>query len=134
MFQFDQEEEEWSFSPRGFICLLQSLTFSTGLASEAAAVQGRCSLHRLSPQLFVLSARALLEAGGAACLSVGVQLRGHGVGDHASQDVVLRRHHVLDEKIGRVIDVEVVLKARQFSYGQEREGVEITFVLLLVTF
>lgn len=51
----------------------------------------------------------LLKAAGAARLPVHVQLRRHGVGDHAFQDVVLRGHHVLDEEIGGVIDVEVVL-------------------------
>lgn len=63
----------------------------------------------------------LLEAAGAAHLPVRAQLRGHGVGDHASQDVVLRGHHVLDQKVGSVVDVEVVLRARHFSYGREGE-------------
>lgn len=48
-----------------------------------------------------------------------VQLRRHGVGDHTFQDVVLRGHHVLDEEIGGVIDVEVVLKAKDFNQEQD---------------
>ena len=62
-----------------------------------------------APPVFVLSVRALLEAAGAAHLPVRVRLRGQGVGDHAPQDVVLRGHHVLDQKVCCVVDVEVVL-------------------------
>lgn len=102
------------------ICLLQSLIFFTGLISGGKLQrQRRRHLHRLFPP-FVLLVHPLLEAARAARLPVRIQLRGHGVGEHASQDVVLRGHHVLDEKIGSVVDVEVVLKVGHFSYrGKE---------------
>lgn len=59
----------------------------------------------------------LLEAAGAARLAVRVQPRRDGVGDHALQDVVLRGHHVLDQEVGGVADVEVVLKGERFQLG-----------------
>lgn len=122
VFQFDQEEEVWYFSRRLFICLLQSLIFFTGLMSEGKLQRDRVGATRPAfPRPVVLSVRALLEAAGAAHLPVRVQLRGHRVRDHASQDVVLCGHHVLNEEIGSVVDVEVVLKPRHFGYGWEGE-------------
>lgn len=118
VFQFGQGEEVWPFSRRLFTCLLQSLIFFTALISEGKRQRRRVGATCTAlPRPLVLLVRALLEAAGAVRIPVRVQLRGHGVGDHASQDVVLRGHHVLDEEIGSVVDVEVVLKARRRTWG-----------------
>lgn len=51
----------------------------------------------------------LFEAPAAAHLSVGVDVRRNCVGHHCLQDVVLCRHDVFDQKVGCVINVEVIL-------------------------
>lgn len=110
---------------QGFLFVFCKVWSSPLLWSQKANCSGRdgAACTRLSqppPPPFVLLVRALLEAAGAAHPAVRVQLRGHGVGDHASQDVLLRGHHVLDEKVSSVVDVEVVLKGETFQLGAGR--------------
>lgn len=86
----------------------------SGLPQSLKASWGRL------PALWRASS-GLLKAAGAARLPVRVQLRRDGVGDHALQDVVLRGHHVLDQEVGGVADVEVVLKGERCPLGAAKE-------------